>query len=290
VSGPIAGPIQLVGGGKMGGALARGWLAAGLAPAELSIVEPDPERRAALAALGPVALAASPAELHAPGPPRALVLAVKPQTMPAVLPEWAGRVGCDTLVLSIAAGVRLATLSAAFPAGTGIVRAMPNTPAAIGRGATVLVAGPSATAEQRALAEALLASVGEVHWIEDEELMHLVTALSGSGPAYVFYLVEVLADAAAELGLPAPLARRLARATVAGAGELLRQSPAEPAALRAEVTSPGGTTAAALAVLMAAEAWPRSLRAALEAAARRSRELAAAAEAGVSGARAHGGA
>jgi pyrroline-5-carboxylate reductase len=290
VSGTIAGPIQLVGGGKMGGALARGWLAAGLAPVELSIVEPDPERRAALAALGPVVLAASPAELPVPEPPRALVLAVKPQTMPAVLPVWAQRVGRDTLVLSIAAGVRLATLAAAFPAGTGIVRAMPNTPAAIGRGASVLVAGPAVRPAQRALADALLSAVGETHWIEDEELMHLVTALSGSGPAYVFYLVEALAEAAAELGLPPPLAGRLARATVAGAGELLRQSPAEPAALRAEVTSPGGTTAAALGVLMAAEAWPRSLRAALEAASRRSRELAAAAEAGVSGARAHGGA
>ncbi|BCX16439.1 MAG: pyrroline-5-carboxylate reductase [Geminicoccaceae bacterium] len=273
MSGTLGGPIWLVGGGKMGGALARGWLAAGLPPPELAIVEPDAERRAELAQLGPVTFAASAAELRAPVPPRALVLAVKPQTMRAVLPAWTARIGCETLVLSIAAGIRIATLEAAFPPGTGVVRAMPNTPAAIGRGATVLVAGPNATAEQRALAEALLAAVGEVHWIADEELMHLVTALSGGGPAYVFYLIEALAEAGTALGLPAELAERLARATVAGAGELARSSPAPAARLRADVTSPGGTTAEALRVLMAPEAWPRLLREALAAAARRSREL-----------------
>lgn len=273
----ITGPIRLVGGGKMGAALARGWLAAGLPAGELEIVEPDPERRAALAALGPVRLVAAAEGCARDAVPRALVLAVKPQTMPAVLPLWRERIGAETLVVSIAAGIALATLEAAFAPGTAIVRAMPNTPAAIGRGASVLIANPAAGLATRELAEALLAAVGEVHWIEDEELMHLVTALSGSGPAYVFYLVEALAEAASRLGLPAPLAQRLARSTVAGAGELLRQSPAEPAQLRAEVTSPGGTTAAALAVLMAEDGWPRSVRAALEAAARRSRELGAAA-------------
>lgn len=273
MSATLRGPIVLVGGGKMGAALAKGWLAAGLAAEELSIVEPDPERRAALAVLGPIGLAGGAEELGGAGPPRALVLAVKPQTMPAVLPVWAQRTGPDTLVLSIAAGIRLSTLVEAFPAGTGVVRAMPNTPAAIGRGATVLVAHPSARADQRALAEALLAAVGEVHWIEDEELMHLVTALSGGGPAYVFYLIEALAEAGTALGLPASLAERLVRATVAGAGELARASPAPAAQLRADVTSPGGTTAEALKVLMAPEAWPRLLREALTAAARRSREL-----------------
>ncbi|MCX8100675.1 MAG: pyrroline-5-carboxylate reductase [Geminicoccaceae bacterium] len=276
----IPGPIRLVGGGKMGAALARGWLAAGLAASELEIVEPDPERRAILAELGPVRLLEAAEACAKDVVPRALVLAVKPQSMAAVLPLWRDRIGADTLVLSIAAGIALATLEAAFAPGTAIVRAMPNTPAAIGRGASVLIANRAADARARGLAEALLAAVGEVHWIEDEELMHLVTALSGSGPAYVFYLVEALAEAASELGLPAPLAERLARATVAGAGELLRQSPAEPARLRAEVTSPGGTTAAALAVLMAADAWPRAVRGALEAAARRSRELGAAAALG----------
>ncbi len=273
MSAPLRGPIVLVGGGKMGAALAKGWLAAGLAAEELSIVEPDPERRAALAALGPIGLAGSPEELAEAEPPRALVLAVKPQTMPAVLPVWARRTGPDTLVLSIAAGIRLGTFVQAFPLGTGVVRAMPNTPAAIGRGATVLVAHPSARAEQRALAEVLLAAVGELHWIEDEELMHLVTALSGGGPAYVFYLIEALAEAGTALGLPTSLAERLARATVTGAGELARTNPAPAAQLRAEVTSPGGTTAEALKVLMAPEAWPRLLREALAAAARRSREL-----------------
>lgn len=272
----LSGPIRLVGGGKMGAALARGWLAAGLPPQALEIVEPDPKRRGELAALGAVRLAAE-ADACDRVSPRALVLAVKPQIMPAVLAEWGPRASASTLVLSIAAGVALATLEAAFAPGTPIVRAMPNTPAAIGRGASVLVANRAAGAADRALAHELLAAVGEVHWIEDEELMHLVTALSGSGPAYVFYLVEVLADAARELGLPDALARRLARATVAGAGELLRQSPTEPETLRAEVTSPGGTTAAALAVLMAPENWPRAVRAALAAAAQRSRELGAAA-------------
>ncbi len=273
MSEPLFGPILLVGGGKMGTALARGWLAAGLPPADLAVVEPDPARRAALAELGPVRLAAAAEDLVLGAPPRALVLAVKPQTMPAVLPIWAGRVGAGTLVLSIAAGIRLDTLASAFPPGTGVVRAMPNTPAAIGRGASVLVAGPAATAAQRELARALLAAVGEAHWVEDEELLHVVTALSGGGPAYVFLLIEVLAEAGAELGLPAELAECLARATVAGAGELARTSAASASELRGDVTSPGGTTAEALKVLMAPEAWPRLVREALAAAARRSREL-----------------
>lgn len=281
MSGRLAGPIWLVGGGKMGTALARGWLAAGLSPVELAIVEPDPARLAELAGLGPVTLVPTPEALRATLPPRALVLAVKPQSMPAVLPAWSARIGPGTLVLSIAAGITLATLAAAFPAGTGIVRAMPNTPAAIGRGTTVLVAGTAASAEQRELAGALLGAVGETHWVEDEALLHLVTALSGGGPAYVFYLIEAMAEAGAALGLPEDLAARLARATVAGAGALADASADPVARLRADVTSPGGTTAEALEVLMAPDAWPRLLREALAAAARRSRELAG--EAGGSG-------
>jgi pyrroline-5-carboxylate reductase len=273
VSGTPAGPIWLVGGGKMGAALARGWLAAGLPPAELAIVDPDPERLAALAGLGPVALVPTPEALAAPVPPRGLVLAVKPQSMPAVLPAWRQRIGSRTLVLSIAAGVTLATLAAAFPPGTAIVRAMPNTPAAIGRGTTVLVAGDAAGTDQRALAGALLGAVGEIHWVAEETLLHLVTALSGGGPAYVFYLIEAMAEAGAALGLPADLAGRLARSTVTGAGALAEASAVPAARLRADVTSPGGTTAEALKVLMAPDAWPRLLREALAAAARRSREL-----------------
>ncbi len=277
----LAGPLWLVGGGKMGTALAHGWLAAGLPPAGLAIVEPDPLRLAELAGLGPVTLVPTPEALPATVPPRALVLAVKPQTVPAVLPAWRGRIGPHTLVLSIAAGITLATLAAAFASGTGVVRAMPNTPAAIGRGTTVLVAGAAATAEQRALAGALLGAVGEVHWVADEALLHLVTALSGGGPAYVFYLIEAMAEAGAALGLPEDLAGRLARATVTGAGALAEASDAPAARLRADVTSPGGTTAEALKVLMAPDAWPRLLREALAAAARRSRELGG--EAGGSG-------
>lgn len=273
MSGPLLGPVWLVGGGKMGAALAQGWLAAGLAPAELAIVEPDPARRAALAGLGAPTLAAGPEAFARTAPPRALVLAVKPQTMPGVLPAWRERVGASTLVLSIAAGIRIATLEAAFPPGTAIVRAMPNTPAAIGRGASVLVANAATGEAQRALAGALLGAVGEIHWVEDEALLHLVTALSGGGPAYVFYLIETMAEAGAALGLPADLAGRLARATVAGAGALAEASPEPAGRLRADVTSPGGTTAEALRVLMAPDAWPRLMREALAAAASRSREL-----------------
>jgi pyrroline-5-carboxylate reductase len=176
-------------------------------------------------------------------------------------------------VLSIAAGKAIATFEAIFGASTPIVRAMPNTPAAVGRGATVLCANQRVDAGRRAEAEALMAAVGTTDWVEDEDLLHAVTAMSGGGPAYVFLLIETLAAAGARLGLPADLAMRLARTTVIGSGELARQSPAPAGQLRADVTSPGGTTQAALAVLMGERGLQPLIDEALAAAARRSREL-----------------
>ncbi len=267
-------PVLLVGGGKMGGALLEGWLARGLPAAEAHIVEPDAERRAALARFGPVGLHTSVAGLPADLRPAALVLAVKPQVMETVLAEVAEVAGRSGFVLSIAAGKEIVAFERALGGDRPIVRAMPNTPAAVGRGMTVLCANAACGAGIRRGAEALMAAVGDVAWIEDEELMHAVTALSGSGPAYVFLLAEAMAAAGARLGLPPPLAERLARRTVSGAGELLHRSDSPASELRRAVTSPGGTTEAALRVLMGPEGLERLLSDAVAAAARRSRELA----------------
>ncbi|MFO1073152.1 MAG: pyrroline-5-carboxylate reductase [Geminicoccaceae bacterium] len=268
-----AAPLLLVGGGKMGEALLAGWLAHGLSPAAAVVVEPAAARRAELAAGHGVLAVERPEELPMELRPGVLVLAVKPQMMDAALPAYRHRVGPGTLALSIAAGKGLASLEAGL-GGIGVVRAMPNTPAAIGRGVSVLCANAAATKAQRGLAARLMAAVGSVEWIEDEDLMHAVTAVSGSGPAYVFHLIEALAEAGTAAGLPPELAMRLARGTVAGAGELAGRA-AEPAAqLRVNVTSPGGTTAAALAVLMAADGLEPLLTRAVQAAAERSRALA----------------
>lgn len=266
------GPLLLVGGGQMGQALLGGWLQAGLAPADVQLVEPDEARRRDLAKRLPVRAVADPAELDG-RPPRILIVAVKPQVLDAALPAYRHLVDAGTLVLSIAAGKRIATFEAMFGARMAVVRAMPNTPAAVGRGATVLCAN-AAAAGRRGEAEALLAAVGETEWVEDEALLHAVTAMSGGGPAYVFLLIEALAAAGARQGLPPELSMRLARATVAGSGELARRSEATPAELRRNVTSPGGTTQAALAVLMAEDGLQPLLDRALAAAAQRSRELA----------------
>ena len=203
----------------------------------------------------------------------AAVLAVKPQIAPEVLTALTPFVAGATVVLSIMAGRTLRFLADNLP-GAALVRAMPNTPAAIGRAITVAIANPRVSPEQRALVDALLSAVGAVEWITDEALMDAVTALSGSGPAYVFLLAESMARAGAAAGLPPTLAATLARATVAGAGELLNRSLLDPATLRQNVTSPGGTTAAALEVLMAQDGLERLMTAAVAAATKRSRDLA----------------
>ena len=269
----LNGPLLLVGAGKMGGAMLDGWLAQGLDPAKVIVVDPapPPEIKELLAKRG-VRHEASPPKLATP--PAVLLMAVKPQMMEAVFAPIAALAGPETLVISIAAGRTIASFEKHLAPGIAVIRTMPNTPAAIGRGITVCTANSAANIRARALCEALLSAVGEVGWVEDEALIDAVTAVSGSGPAYVFLLVEALAAAGAKAGLDAALAMRLARATVAGSGELLHRSDLSAATLRQNVTSPGGTTAAALGVLMGADGLEPLLVKAVEAATRRGQELA----------------
>ncbi len=267
------GPLLLVGCGKMGGALLSGWLERG-APAEnVVVIEPQPGRRVADFVARGVTVVGAAATVDRGFRPKVVVLAVKPQSMDEAAAPLARFARPVTVFLSIAAGTPIATFEALFGAAA-IVRAMPNTPAAIGRGITVLTANAKASAAQRTACADLMEAVGEVAWVEDESLMDAVTAVSGSGPAYVFLLVEALAEAGAAAGLPPELAQRLARATVSGSGELLRLSAEDAATLRQNVTSPGGTTAAALEVLMAPDGLRRLMAEAVAAAAKRSRELA----------------
>jgi pyrroline-5-carboxylate reductase len=265
----ITGPIVLAGAGKMGGAMLTGWLARGLDPARVAVIEPSPsEEIRALLAKG-VRLNPPPKDI---GSVATLVVALKPQMFREVGPDLKPFVAPSTLVVSIMAGTTIASI--AQVCGGSVVRAMPNTPAAIGRGITVAVAANDVSAAQRAVADALLRATGSVEWVDDEDLMDAVTAVSGSGPAYVFLLAEELARAGVEAGLPAELATRLARETVAGSGELLHRSDQPSATLRQNVTSPGGTTAAALAVLMAEDGLQPLMIRAVAAATRRSKELA----------------
>jgi pyrroline-5-carboxylate reductase len=206
--------------------------------------------------------------------PAVVVLAVKPQMMGEALPAYRRYAQPGTVFLTIAAGKTIAYFERQLAAGTAVVRAMPNTPAAVGRGITVACANGAVEADQRKLCGRLLEAVGEVAWVEDEALLDPVTAVSGGGPAYVFLLIECLAEAGVAAGLPADLAMRLARVTVSGSGELARQSAEPAAALRKAVTSPGGTTQEALKVLMAPDALPKLFIEAIAAATRRSRELA----------------
>jgi pyrroline-5-carboxylate reductase len=216
---------------------------------------------------------AAPEAVPAEFAPAAVVLAVKPQEAARVLPAHA-RHAPGAVFLSIMAGRTLGGMRALLGEAAAVVRAMPNTPAAVRQGVTVACAGPGVDAGQRALCDGLLAAIGAVAWVEDEALLDPVTAVSGSGPAYVFLLAELLERAAIEQGLPADLARLLARRTVSGSGALLAASEEDAAALRRAVTSPKGTTERALSVLMAEDAWPRAISAAVAAAAARSRELA----------------
>jgi pyrroline-5-carboxylate reductase len=265
----IKGPIVLAGAGKMGGAMLAGWLAQGLDAKRVRVIEPHPSDEVrALAAKG-IRLNPSPREI---GAAATLVVALKPQMFReagAMLKSFAAP---STLVVSIMAGTTIASIEQVC--GGMVVRAMPNTPAAIGRGITVAVAASDVSPAQRAIADALLRATGSVEWIDDESLMDAVTAVSGSGPAYIFLLAEELARAGVEAGLPLALATRLARETVAGSGELLHRSELASATLRQNVTSPGGTTAAALEVLMGKDGLQPLLTRAVAAATRRSKELA----------------
>jgi pyrroline-5-carboxylate reductase len=244
----IPGTLVLVGAGKMGGAMLEGWLARKLPPKKVVVIEPQPSK--AIKALAKRGVRINPKDDVSKGGigTAAIVLAVKPQIAAEALPPLASLAGPKTVVVSIMAGRTLGFLEQHFPK-SAVVRAMPNTPAAIGRGITV-------------------------EWTGDEALMDAVTAVSGSGPAYVFLLAEAMAQAGEAAGLPRALAEKLARETVSGSGELLRQSPLPASTLRQNVTSPGGTTAAALAVLMSEEGLDRLMREAVAAATRRSRELA----------------
>jgi pyrroline-5-carboxylate reductase len=265
----ITAPIVLAGAGKMGGAMLSGWLAQGLNAECVAVIEPFPSLDiSALVAKG-IRLNPSPQDI---GAVATLVVALKPQMFREAAAMLKSFASPATLVVSIMAGATIASIEEVC--GGMVVRAMPNTPAAIGRGITVAVAARNVSTEQRAVADALLRATGSVEWIDDESLMDAVTAVSGSGPAYIFLLAEELARAGVEAGLPVELATRLARETVAGSGELLHRSHAPSATLRQNVTSPGGTTAAALEVLMGPDGMQSLLTRAVAAATRRSRELA----------------
>lgn len=259
--------LVLLGCGKMGSAMLKGWLAGGLPPGSVTVLDPHPSDW----------LRSTSVHLNTdlPKDPAIVLVAVKPQMMGDALPKLQALGNGTTLFLSVAAGITLATYETVLGADTPVVRAMPNTPAAVGRGITAIIGNAKARAEDLDLAEALLSAVGQVVRLEGEAQMDAVTAVSGSGPAYVFHLIEALAAAGVEQGLSPELAMQLAKATVGGSGQLAEESDEDPAQLRVNVTSPGGTTAAALAVLMDEETgFPALLSKAVKAAADRSKELA----------------
>jgi pyrroline-5-carboxylate reductase len=263
----IAGTIALAGAGKMGGAMLTGWLAGGLDAKQVVVIEPMPS--AEITALATKGVRLNPQDV---GAVETLVVAVKPQSFRQAGTLLKSLVSPATLVVSIMAGTPIAALNEVC--GGAVVRAMPNTPAAIGRGITVAVPANNVSDAQRATADALLRATGSVEWVEDESLIDAVTAVSGSGPAYIFLLAEELARAGVAAGLPEELATKLARETVAGSGELLHRSNLSAATLRQNVTSPGGTTAAALSVLMAEDGLQQLMIRAIAAATARSKELA----------------
>jgi pyrroline-5-carboxylate reductase len=263
----ITGTIALAGAGKMGCAMLTGWLAQGLDAGRVVVIEPTPSPE--ISALASKGVRLNPADT---GTVETLVIAVKPQSFREAAAALKSRVAASTLVVSIMAGTTMKSLREVC--GGAVVRAMPNTPAAIGRGITVAVAANNVSTAQRGMADALLRAIGSVEWVDDEALMDAVTAVSGSGPAYIFLLAEELARAGVAAGLPERLATRLARETVAGSGELLHRSDLSAATLRQNVTSPGGTTAAALEVLMGEGGMQKIMTRAIAAATARSKELA----------------
>jgi len=259
--------LVLLGCGKMGSALLAGWLARGLSPGAVWVQDPQPSEW----------VRALDVHLNAalPESPAVALIAVKPQMMGDALPALKVMGGGSTLFLSIAAGTPIAAFEAAFGAESPVIRTMPNTPAAVGRGITALIGNSRVDETALAMAEGLMSAVGQTVRLESEAQMDAVTALSGSGPAYVFLLIEAMAEAGVAEGLSPDLAMQLAKATVAGAGHLAETANEPPAQLRVNVTSPGGTTAAALAILMDEETGLTPLmRRAVAAAAARGRELA----------------
>ena len=265
-------PLLLLGCGKMGGAMLSGWLESGIVDAGVTVVDPlgAPDFAGKAKVTVYTALDDVPDGLA----PEVVVFAVKPQQMAEAAPGTRRFAAAGTVFLSIAAGTPIRYFAKLLGREAAIVRAMPNTPAAIGQGITVACPNAAVSDAQLALCRALLGAVGEVLTIDDESLIDPVTAVSGSGPAYVFLLIECLAEAGAQAGLPPPLAARLALVTIAGAGQLALRGDDSPEQLRRNVTSPGGTTAAALEVLMAESGLQSLMTRAVAAATRRGRELA----------------
>ena len=269
----LDGTLLLAGAGNMGGAMLAGWLQQGLPATQILVQDPGPPPAVA-GLLSKAGITAQAAIASLPTPPAVILVAVKPQEMDRAFPPLAKLAGPQTVVLSIAAGRTIAGFEKHLAKDIGVVRAMPNTPAAVGRSITVCCPNAHVTQAQTDVCTALLRAIGEVAWVEDEALIDPVTAVSGSGPAYVFYLVEAMAAAGVKAGLPADLAMQLARHTVAGSGELLHRSDLSAEQLRKNVTSPNGTTYAALQVMMAPDGLQPVMDKAIAAASRRSRELA----------------
>lgn len=262
--------VVLVGAGNMGGAMLRGWIANGLSAANITVIDPSPsEEMATFLRESTITVCA---DANGVKPPDVLVVAIKPQMMEAVLPSLRSLAGTDTVVVSVAAGTTISSLAEGLQTSC-VVRSMPNTPSLVGRGISVACPAPSVNDAQKQQVDSLLRATGKLEWVGEEALMDAVTAVSGSGPAYVFHLAECMAKAGVAAGLPADLAMSLACETVSGAGELLRLSDDEPAALRQKVTSPGGTTAAALQVMMAEDGMPGIIEEGILAAKKRSEEL-----------------
>lgn len=262
--------VVLVGAGNMGGAMLKGWLANGMPPENVIVLDPAPSQT-----MKDILLKSKISHIENPGdaiPPDVLLLAVKPQMMEAVLPTLGGLVGQNTVVVSVAAGTTIDTICSAL-GDIAAIRVMPNTPSLVLRGMSVGCANEKTSNEQRDNVNALMSAIGKIEWVEDEKLIDAVTAVSGSGPAYVFHLAECMAEAGVKAGLPEELAMTLAIQTVSGAGELLRQSNDAPDVLRKNVTSPKGTTAAALEVLMGEGGMSELLNKAIMAAKKRSEEL-----------------
>ncbi|MCF8467499.1 MAG: pyrroline-5-carboxylate reductase [Sneathiella sp.] len=264
--------VLLVGSGKMGQAMLGGWIEDRIAPASIVAIDPNPENLAVALDMGCRGFS-SATQIPDDFQPDVMVLAVKPQMMTEVLPTFRFFAEKGALVLSIAAGTRIARFEDAFGTGAAIIRAMPNTPAAVRQGMIVCCSNPNVLPEQERCCNMLMGAIGTVAWVTDENLMDAVTGLSGSGPAYVFYMIEAMAAAGVSVGLPEDLAMKLAEGTVAGAGALALHSSETAAQLRRNVTSPNGTTAAGLEILMGEDGLGPLMQKAVAAATKRSKEL-----------------